>query len=611
MPNFGLKPQNVNRHGTMDQQQIRVEEYKIVSKYKELKIKNDALSTKIKKIYDDNYWNLKEDFVELRDHLKEIGNSGAIAWDNDIQYLDITRGKKALVNISLDDFKSGKYYNLYTGKKTNSKETEQVYANRISFFTRTFPSLKKYDNIDNLSWIVKENRQLFYEILKYHNTNKHSLSTLNKDLKVMVRILKLLMKEEHELRYKFSALQIAITDLENISDDLNKIKTRQEMRNFIPYEQILEKCDELEKDYYDLLNDSKYDGIREDGKRHHPDLFYKHMLLLAVAMNTWDYPSRNEKYKMDIIKKTQEIKTGKNYVLIPDGKTDVVKNDCNVTLVFNEVVKKHKPIRYTLNSSGINQLNIRLCNLIKYSFKVYPRPHLFVNRDCFKTGKMNKLSVGTISSWLSEIYKNKNLGIDTFRSAFVSYYFPKFNNRQRQLMRVRMRTSIEIMMRSYLKIIYQDPVALAQVKISPDQELLDRANVGVLDPIIVGDLHVIEEEDEDQQQNEDDEANEGVQVNNNENDNQENVLNVYEDIGEENPVYNNLIERKRHNFKTWYQKEDNRNKKRDQLKSPLTYAKRYVRELNEGIISYDKLQQKTIDKYKLKIHGDKYVTELV
>lgn len=599
MPNYGNKPQNVNRHGTLDGQQMRVEEYKKIEKYKVLKLKEDALTTKIRKLYDDNFWNLKQDFVELSEHLKEIGNTGVIAWDNGVQYLDGNANMKPLVKLSLEEFKSGKFYNIYTGKKTNSKETEKAYANRINFFTRTFASLKKYNEKDDLSWIIKENRLIFYEILNYHNKNKHSLSTLNRDLKVMVRVIKLLMKEEHELRYKYSALQIAITDLENISDDLNKIKTRQEMRNFIPYEQLLEKCDELEKSYNDMLNDAKYDGIREDGKKHDPELFYKHMLLLAVAINVWDYPSRNEKYKMDIVTKAQQVKSGKNYIMIPDGRTDDSRKDCEVSVILNEVVKKHQPIKYTLNSTGLHQLNIRLCNLIKYSFKVYPRPHLFVNRDCFKSGKMNKISVGTISSWLSEIYKNKNLGIDTFRSAFVSYYFPKFNNRQRQLMRIRMRTSVEIMMRSYLKIIYQDPVALVQVKISPDQELVERANMGVAEPIIVGDLPVIEEEDEEQ-----DIENMPVNIINNQNA-------EYEDLGNEYRVYGNLLERKRHNFKQWYQNEDNKNKKREQLKNPVTYAKRYVRELNEGIITFDKLNKKTIEKYKLVVNGDKYGSELV
>jgi hypothetical protein len=398
----------------------------------------------------------------------------------------------------------------------------------------------------------------------------------------MVRVIKLCMKEEHELRYKYAALQVAITDLENIADDLNKIKTRQELKNFIPYEQLLDKCDELEKEYYDLLNKPKYDGIREDGKKHDPDVFYKHMLFLGVALNVWDYPSRMEKYKMEVIDDIDQAEDNKNYVLIPGGDLSHKRKECEITLVFNEKVKEHKPIKYSLNSSGIQQLNIRLCNLLKYSFRVYPRPYLFVNRDCFRIGKMNKVSSSTVSTWLSTIYKNKNLGIDTFRSAFVSYYFPKFNNRQRQIMKIRMRTSVDVMMRSYLKI-YKDPFDLVQVKVSPDADLNLIANYGANEPVDPEIQEVPGAKDV---------GNANIAQNNNED----------AEDDEENPE--TLLERKRRNFKQWYQKENNKNKKQMKLRDPLTYAKRYVRELNAGVIEIDRLHKNTLKKYKIVYDSD-------
>ena len=72
-------------------------------------------------------------------------------------------------------------------------------------------------------WIVINNKLLMYEIFNYHNNNNHSISTLNSDFKALVRIIKLLLGPEHELRYKYSALQTGLTGIENMGDDFNKI----------------------------------------------------------------------------------------------------------------------------------------------------------------------------------------------------------------------------------------------------------------------------------------------------------------------------------------------------------------------------------------------------
>ena len=44
-----------------------------------------------------------------------------------------------------------------------------------------------------------------------------------------------------------SALQIAIRDIDGVKDDLNQILLVNELKSFIPYQQLLYVVDELEK----------------------------------------------------------------------------------------------------------------------------------------------------------------------------------------------------------------------------------------------------------------------------------------------------------------------------------------------------------------------------
>jgi len=208
-PNKGIR-----KHGTQDGQQTNVEAFKHIKMYKFLKIKNDSISKSIKDIYENNYWNFKDQFQKLKVHYKELGINGAIAWDNDIQYLDYQKIPKAPKK-SLQKFLNGEYRSIGTYKKPNSLQTEKTYAKRIIFFTKTFPDFNRFIDNDDLQWTIDHNRLLFFNILKYHNDKHQTLSAINRDLKAIIRVYRLLLGDGigNELKYKLSALQIAITDL--------------------------------------------------------------------------------------------------------------------------------------------------------------------------------------------------------------------------------------------------------------------------------------------------------------------------------------------------------------------------------------------------------------
>ncbi len=58
--------------------------------------------------------------------------------------------------------------------------------------------------------------ELLYLIMYYHNIKGQSIASVNNDLKCLIRaiILILVNPEEEEIRWKYSALQIAIGDIE-------------------------------------------------------------------------------------------------------------------------------------------------------------------------------------------------------------------------------------------------------------------------------------------------------------------------------------------------------------------------------------------------------------
>ena len=104
-----------------------------------------------------------------------MGKSNENPWGNGIQYLDYKPMPRKINKVSLNDFMKGEYKAKFVDKKPNAIKTEEKYAKRIKFYTKTFEPFQKYQDTDDLKWIVKENRALLYEIMKYNNEKNNSL----------------------------------------------------------------------------------------------------------------------------------------------------------------------------------------------------------------------------------------------------------------------------------------------------------------------------------------------------------------------------------------------------------------------------------------------------
>ena len=196
----------------------KTQKYKKRDTYKILEKKNDKLSQDIEDLYENNVWNLKDKFEDLKDNFRESNVDRDVSWLNDIQYLDYKNSfPKVKKTILLQKFINGEYKNYNIDQKANSVKTEEKYGKRIKFYTKTFEPFKRYHDVDNISWIIPNNRLLMYECMKYHNSKNNVFVTLNADFKTILRAIRLQLGDDNELRFKFAALQNSLSPLGSFS----------------------------------------------------------------------------------------------------------------------------------------------------------------------------------------------------------------------------------------------------------------------------------------------------------------------------------------------------------------------------------------------------------
>ena len=201
-----------------------------------------------------NAWNLNDKFKDVQKQLNNLAAQNRdVSWLNGIQYMDYKPKARidyanGVSNFSLKALADGEYYKTFTQSKDrgNKLETEKASSRHITWFATNLPSFKKYENDDSCRWVVKDNILLLAEILEYRNQKGQVVDTFSGDLKAIHRVVKLLLGEDAEMAKKISILQFDIKQLTNLREGTNKIVTENEMRGFVPYENLLDVVDELE-----------------------------------------------------------------------------------------------------------------------------------------------------------------------------------------------------------------------------------------------------------------------------------------------------------------------------------------------------------------------------
>lgn len=583
----------VRNHGSQAQQQTIVEEWKTPDKYSILipMPQDDPVRKRLEDIYFTNHWGLESKMVALQEQNTELGlSSNSVSWLNNIQFLKHPTTTPIKNRIKLSDFASGVYKDMYANNKDS---TEKKYADRIRFFARTFPLFNQYVNSDELEWVTHNETELMIHILEYHNNHydtrkkeyiSNTIETLNKDFKSVLRVIKLMLGEDAEVRYKWSALQINLTDIEKMTDSENLLRTNNELVGFVKYEDLVDVHEKLEEKWRAMRLDNN--GANANANT----TFQLHQLHILLALYVYDFPSRHEKMDLHVISAHDEVEPNKNFVIInPASKTP-----CE--FILNAEVKQHAPIRYKLLSGGsksaLRQYNLKLDKLLKESISIYPRNSLMRTT----TGN-KKPSVDTVKGWLRDLLPKKNLNANNIRSAFATYWYDRMNNSDKNLMARRMRTSKEIIQTSYIKKL-EDPMTQINIKpdpdsVEPERRLKAKEGCSAEAPIKVEEGDEVELTDENMNP-----TNPRTSK-----DNQTITINI--GLKREPMSNEERKEGARMAMSRYYEKnrEEHNKKMREYNRQPSTYQARYLKELNSG--RRDKLSEKLQEKYGIEYDESK------
>ena len=99
------------------------------------------------------------------------------------------------------------------------------------------------------------------------------------------------------------------------------------------------------------------DNIKNDFRKHPDEIVFINQVLIAVPINVLDYPSRLDKYDMDIIIDEDEIKPDKCYVMMTNPITFVFNNDKKQKI--NDFFE-----RKMITEEKKNKLLFNYCNII-------------------------------------------------------------------------------------------------------------------------------------------------------------------------------------------------------------------------------------------------------
>ena len=111
-----------------------------------------------------------------------------------------------------------------------------------------------------------------------------------------------------------------------------------------------------------------------------------------------------------------------------------------------------------------------LIDTIIESINDYPRRYIFIN------SKDEPYTEKGLQRMLYDLLSNKNIGVNSLRSSYLSYWIPKLNANQVQRIAYLMRTSPAMIYKNYLKkdeIQEEEPQQQTKIKTEPKKEIIN------------------------------------------------------------------------------------------------------------------------------------------
>lgn len=373
---------------------------------------------------------INEEYGALTDKYVDFFDKLPFEFLNGIAQLEVKpQYKKEIVQqISFKKLKEG----FYEIKSSKSDKTN--ISNTVSFFRKHLPSFKKYEKDDDITWVAKENRKLFNEILEYSLINNSAITTIKGKINALCRILRLSFKTKNYYVYQKYAHLVSILGQTQSNTDSKNLLTELELKKFLPYDVILQK----EKDMFNEFNSmTEQEKVSQKG-------YNLNQNILLLGFYTLIAPLRDEPKTLEY---TFTDKKDKDYVYI--------KKDGGVMLLLNLEKKKHDP-----EDVDLTKRSPLLAEILIQSYNLYPRIPLFAVKkgDTYQKKQKSTLSQNLVKLF-SKDYPSKNVGSSSIRSSYYSWVNTlaieqgvPLSYEAKEDLADKMRTSVEQLDKSYLKI---------------------------------------------------------------------------------------------------------------------------------------------------------------
>lgn len=316
----------------------------------------------------------------------------------------------------------------YHSKKSNS---DLNIARFIKFFINNLPSFNKYNDVDDLSFIIKNHRLLTIELFEYYAKKPDtSLRTLEGRFVAICRIFYIAYQtKQYPLYQKYSELLQDLNAMHKQDEGHQKLNKNEE-KSFVPFEIILQTQQKLENEF---ISNPTYKNNQD---------------LLLVSLYSLIPVMRDEL-------KSLEFTTTKR----TDGDFIYFKNN-EVILDLNKSKKLHDAIDFNLSIEAPH-----LADIISTSFKLYPRQFVFTNYDNID----EKAQVQNLSKRMVKIFTftGKNVGVNSLRSSYATYQDRnRMTINEKDALAKKMRTSRRYLETNYIKLLSNTPTPTPEIVFS-------------------------------------------------------------------------------------------------------------------------------------------------
>lgn len=321
---------------------------------------------------------------------------------------------------------------LIDGSYHTEKSNSDLNISRsIKFFVSNLPSFLKYKDDNDLSYIIKNHRLLTVEIFEYYAKKPNtSLRTIEGRFVAICRIFKIAYEtKNYPLYQKYSEILLDLNASAKMDEADQKLNINEE-KTFINFSVVLETQKKLNQEF-----------IKNPTYQKNQDL-----LLLSIYSLI---PTLRDELKL--LEFTTTKKTDRDYIFFN-------KNN-DVFIDLNKTKKKHNEITF-----NISQDAPELAEIIKQSYKLYPRNFLFTNYDDIN----EKAQIQNLTRRLNKIFKftGKNIGVNSLRSSYASYLDEnRMTVKEKDKLAEKMRTSRRYLDLNYIKILPSTTTIIKQDKI--------------------------------------------------------------------------------------------------------------------------------------------------